>query len=97
MPQIFPEYVMTYNLTGSPIEVAKPPEANRLVLTVSQTIRVANGGNAGPIPLGGVDDGTGTFHVHPSDSPEARSFDVSEVTSVSFAGTGEVALIWGFP
>ena len=94
MPQAFPENVMTYTLTGQPIEVNKPSEATSLTLTVSQTIRVANGGNAGPIPTTGIDDGTGTFHVHPTDSLEARTWDVTTMTSISFAGSGEVALIW---
>lgn len=91
---VFPGYVTCYSLTGSPVEVDVPDGKVGLVVTVSAPIRFAAEGNAGPIPTGGIDDGTGSFHVHPTDALDARTFDVSSLSSLSFIGTGEVGLIW---
>lgn len=91
----FPEYVTTYLADPDhPSEVFKPEGKTTVTLTVSETTRFAAGGNAGPIPPGGINDGTGTFHVHPFDALGARTFDVSAIDSISFTGSGEVAIIW---
>jgi|GEM_PF-5020714 len=80
MPQLFPSNVDNYKVEGA-LEATKPAGVNRLLVTLDNPVALAAGG-------------TGTFYLHPGDSPEARTFDVTAVSLIVFYGLASIGLCW---
>lgn len=80
MANPFPSNVDNYRVEGA-LEATKPAGANRLLVTLDNTVAMAAGG-------------TGIFYLHPTDPPEARTFDVSAITSIAIYGLASVGLVW---
>lgn len=80
----FPTNVDNYKVEGSVVATV-PSGVTTLLVTLDGTIAMAAGG-------------TGTFYIHPHDSVDARTFDISGVASgvgtIAFYGLASIGLIW---